>query len=270
MRTALFSIFVFSQACVAASPHEMAVGAQHEQICSATTLNIVGKFLGVEGFGVRQAGDGPGVVTAAACKKNPAKPQITIAAVAYDAGKDDAKTLVVMLLNESEQKVVASDRWEIGEDAGMRVESGSLWIDTAPYLLAKGVRAFGVDLTSGYIPHCGDGGSGAERTLYVQQGEKLRPIFGLTMSSWRFLQGGNPRCVGSDQASEVTIIENTDLSISVAKTSTNGYRDLIVQAVSSEDTGQPKGKKSFLYKLRYDGQRYRNQGLTKVLDQWQR
>ena len=190
--------------------------------------------------------------------------------MAYDAGKDDAKTLVVMLLNESEQKVVASDRWEIGEDAGMRVESGSLWIDTAPYLLAKGVRAFGVDLTSGYIPHCGDGGSGAERTLYVQQGEKLRPIFGLTMSSWRFLQGGNPRCVGSDQASEVTIIENTDLSISVAKTSTNGYRDLIVQAVSSEDTGQPKGKKSFLYKLRYDGQRYRNQGLTKVLDQWQR
>ena len=270
MRVALLPFFFFSQTCVAASPHEVAVGAQSEQICAATTLSILGKFLGVDGFDVRQAGDGPSIVTAAACKKNPAKPQITIAAVAYDAGKDDAKMLIVALINESERKVVASHRWEVGEDAGMRVESGSLWIDTAPYLLASGVRAFSVDLTSGYIPHCGDGGSGAERTLYVQQGEKLRPIFGLTMSSWHFLQGGNPRCVGSGQASDITTIESTDLSIGVANTSTNGYRDLVIKAVSSEDSGQAVGKQPFLYKARYDGQQYRSQGPTEGLDQWKR
>ena len=256
IRVALLPFCLLSQACLAASAHEMVVGAQSEQVCAATTLGMIGKFLGVERFGVRQAADNPEVITAAACKKNPAQPQITIASVAYEAGKDDTKTLVVALVNESERKVVASYRGEVGEDAAMRVDPGSLWIDSAPYVLAPGVRAFGVDLTSGYIPHCGDGGSGAERTLYVQQGEELRPIFGLTMSSWQFLQGGNPRCIGSDQASKATIIENTDLSISVANSSTNGYRDLVITAVTSEDGAQRAGKKSFLYKARYDGSDY--------------
>ena len=268
LRVALLPFCLLSQACIAASPHEMAVGAQSEQICAATTLNIIGRFLGVEGFGVRLTPDDAGIVTAAACKKNPAKPQITIAAVAYEAGKDDAKAFMVALLNESEGKVVASYQGEVGEDAGMRVDPGSLWIDGAPYVLAPGVRAFGVDLTSGYIPHCGDGGSGAERTLYVQQGDKLRPIFGLTMSTWHFLKGGNPRCIGSDQASEITIIENTDLSISVAKTSTNGYRDLVITAASSEDGGQGAGKQPFQYKVRYNGREYQSQGLTEGLDKW--
>lgn len=270
MRVALLPFCLLSHACLADSAHEMKVGAQREQICAASTLNIIGRFLRIEGFNVRQTTDDPGVVTAAVCKKNPAKPQITIAAVAYEAGKDDAKAFIVALLNESEGKIVANYRGEVGEDAGMRVDPGSLWIDSAPYVLAPGVRAFGVDLTSGYIPNCGDGGSGAERTLYVQQGEKLRPIFGLTMSTWHFLQGGNPRCIGSDQASEITIIENTDLSISVANTSTNGYKDLVITAASSEDGEQRVGKQSFLYKVRYDGREYRSQGLTEGLDKWKR
>ncbi len=258
LRVTFLTFLLLSQACAAASAHEMAVGAQSEQICAATTLNIIGKFLGVEWFNVRETGDDLGVVAAAACKKSPASPQLTIAAVAYEAGKEDAKAFIVAFVDESERKVVASYRGEIGEDAGMRVDKGSLWIDSAPYVLALGVQAFGVDLTSGYIPNCGDGGSGAERTLYVQESEHLRPIFGLTMSTWHYLQGGNPRCIDSDQASVTPIIENTDLSISVANSSTNGYRDLIITAISSED-GEPRVEKdSFLYKVRYNGREYSN------------
>ena len=264
----LLLVTLVAQVSIAASEHEMSVGAQKEQICSASTVDIVGKFLGIDGFRLELTGNAPRVIVAAACKKNPAMPQITIAAVAFDDGKDDAKAMVVALVDESARRVIASTRGEIDEDAGMRVDSGSLWIDTAPYTLAPGVRAFGVDLTSGYIPHCGDGGSGADRTLYVQEGKNLRPIFGLTMSYWRFVKGGNPRCMASDQANDDIVIENTDVSIGLASTITNGYRDLVVTATSSEDGGQRTEKKPFRYKVRYDGREFRSQGLTESFDKW--
>lgn len=120
IRAELLLFFLLPQACLGASAHEMAVGTQNVQICSATTLGIVGKFMGVERFGVRQTADDPEIVRAAACKKDPAKPQITIAAVAYEAGKEDTKIFVVAFVNESKRKVVASYRGDIAEDAGMR------------------------------------------------------------------------------------------------------------------------------------------------------
>lgn len=263
-------VALVSQASIAASEHEMFVGAQKEQICAASTLDIVGKFLGIDGFHLEQTGRGPRIIAAAACKKNPAAPRITIAAVAFNDGKDDAKATVVALVDESRRRVIASIRGEIGEDAAMRVESGSLWIDTAPYTLAPGIRAFGVDLTSGYIPHCGDGGSGADRTLYVQEGKNLRPIFGLTMSYWHFVKGGSPRCMSSAQARDDTVIQNTDVSISVANTVTSGYRDIVVTATSSEEGRSKTQKKPFLYKVRYDGREFPIQGLTDSFDKWNR
>lgn len=266
--SALLIVALVSQASIAASEHEMSVGAQKEQICTASTLGIVGKFLGIDGFRLERTGDDPRIIAAAACKKNPAAPQITIAAVAFNDGRDDEKATVVALIDESKRRVIASIRGEIGEDAGMRVDSGSLWIDTAPYTLAPGIRAFGVDLTSGYIPHCGDGGSGADRTLYVQDGKNLRPIFGLTMSYWRFVKGGNPRCMASDQTTEETEIDNTGVSINIASTVTNGYRDILVTATSSDDGGQRTKKKPFRYKVRYDGREFPSQGLAESFDKW--
>jgi hypothetical protein len=270
MRALLLFLALLPQLACAASAHEMAVGAQTDQICPASTLLTIGRFLGLEGLDVRRSPDARGLVTAAACKKNPGKPDTAFAAVAYDTGSEDAKALVIVLLRESDGKVLAHYQGEVGEDAGMRVDPGSLWIDTAPYLLSAGVRAFGVDITSGYIPHCGDGGSGATRTLYVQEGRQLRPIFSLTMSYWRFLRGGNSRCRGSDQDSEPTVIANTDLAIGLADTSTNGYRDLVVTAVTSDDGEQHTHRKLLRYTVRYDGREYRSQGLIESFDKWNR
>ena len=194
MRVLLLLITLVSQATFASTAHEMSVGAQSEQICSDKTLRAVGRFLGIEEFDVPRPPDFVGNVTAAACKSNPGKPGTVIAAVAYKAGQDDTKALVIALLRESDEKVMAHHRRDIGEDAAMRVDSGSLWIDTAAYTLSAGVRAFGLDITSGYIPHCGDGGSGAESTLYVQEGDELRPIFGLIMSYWHFNKGLSRPC----------------------------------------------------------------------------
>jgi hypothetical protein len=268
MRALLLLITLVSHATFASTPHEMSVGAQTEQICSDKTLRAVGRFLEIKEFDVTRSPDYAGKVTAAACRSNPGKPGTVIAAVAYNADQDDTKALVIVLLRESDGKVMAHHRSDIGEDAAMRVDSGSLWIDTAAYTLSTGVRAFGLDITSGYIPHCGDGGSGAERTLYVHEGNELRPIFGLTMSYWRFLRGGNPSCRANDQELETTVIATTRLTISLAGTSTNGYRDLIVTAVASADAEVPRRKRPFRYVVRYDGREYRSEGLVESFDKW--
>lgn len=245
MRSILLSLALVSQ-----------VGNATEQVCADSTMAIVGKFLGVEAFN-QVVGEAAPVIKAAACKKSPTKEQLTIATFAYDTGKEDAKAMVVALVDESKREVVASARSEISEDAAMRVDDDSLRIDTAPYTLAPGVWAFGIDLTSGYNPNCGGGGTGAERTLYVQQGQQLRPIFGLTMSSWNYIKGDSPRCTADPEAAENAVIENTDFSIGIDKTLTNGYRDLIISAVTYNE-GEPKPKAdSILYRVRYDGREYR-------------
>ena len=220
-------------------------------------MRIVGGFLSVEAFS-QEVGEVAPIIKAAACKKNPTDGRITIAAFAYDIGKQDAKAMVVALVDESTRDVVASFRSEVGEDAAMRVDIGSLRIDTAAYKLAPGVRAFGIDLTSGYNPNCGGGGTGAERTLYVQDGKLLRPIFGLTMSSWNYSKGDSPRCTSDPEEADNAVIENTDFSIAVDRTLTNGYRDLIIRADSYND-GETKPKASeILYRVRYDGREYRH------------
>ncbi|MCX7098339.1 MAG: hypothetical protein NTV43_10600 [Methylococcales bacterium] len=257
--------------CRASSEHEQSVGAQKEQFCSTKAVAVVGKFLGIDTFKLPPNGEYPNpdaIIAAAACKLNPANKKTTIAAMAYDAKKADAKALVIALLDEAQGKVIASYKSEIGEDAAMRVESGSLWIDTAAYNLQEGVRAFSVDITSGYIPHCGDGGFGAIRALYVQEKEAIRPILeGLTLSYWMFIQQGQSRCTGPD-APEQTIIENLDFSINVEKTKANGFNDLSITAVSSRDDGVKTKRKPFRFKLSYDGKKYPIDAMDKAFWQW--
>lgn len=269
LKLAGFSLpsLVFAGSCFSASQHELNVGAQKEQICSATTVRYVGKFLKIDALKISSRSDQASeesIVSAAACKATPQNAQIVLAAIAYDLGKENTKALIVALIDKSQGRVISSYRGEIDEDAAMRVTSGSLWIDTAPYDLAPGVRAVGLDVTSGYIANCGDGGTGATRMLFVREGGKLRPVLeGLTMSYWTFIQQARSRCVNSDDAPETSIIENTDLSIAVDDTSTNGYRDLIVTAVSSRDDGKKIGGAPFRYRLHYDG---RNYSIKKMID----
>lgn len=279
MRALLIAICCLSQMIAfanlghAASEHEMSVGAQKEQICSASTIDIVGKFLQIEAFKIPPRGYSPNakaIIASAACKASPNNKQISIVAIAYESDKENTKAFIVALVDESKRAVISSLQSEIGEDAAMRVESGSLWIDTAPYRLSSNVRAFGVDLTSGYIPHCGDGGSGADRTLYVQEGARLRPILGATMSYWSFIQGGNPRCMAYDKVPSETVIENIDLTISVASTTTNGYRDIIVTAFRSRDDAKPARNQLFRYTLHYDGNEYPTKDMTERFYKWYR
>ena len=228
------------------SAHEEHVGAQEEQICTGAQLDVVSRFLKLPAvpddadrgyFNVPQ-----GTIMAAACKRRPEQPGVTLVALAWQADKPASaadepgtKSLLIAAMDEAQGRVLASRRETIEEDASVRVDSGSLWIDTAAYTLAPGVRAFGVDFTSGYIPHCNDGFTGAIRTLYVQEGAAIRPISApLTISGWEILKR-NDRC-GNDPGP--TVIEYDVASISVAPTSTNGWHDLIVTNTGThEETG---------------------------------
>lgn len=250
---------LWAPCCVAQSAHEKSVGGQTEQICTPSLIASISNYLKLPALVSTSDSGGAveSVLVAAACKVDPANRGQTLVAVAYDAGEDHEKNLVVALVDGTRNKVVADYQGRIDEDAVTQVESGSLWIDTAPYLLAPGVRAFGLDVTSGYTPNCGDGGTGAERSLFVQSGKQIRPVLeGLTMSSWQFVQRGRDRCNGQVATDTPSIIQHTTLTLRMGVRSHNGYRDLDVAVMSGRDGGKPLSKSLVHYTLHYDGSKY--------------
>lgn len=265
-----------------ASQEPMEAGVQHAQLCKPDDIDAVSDFLGLPDLELKAGNDEPGrsTLVAAACKADPVKPGQTIVAVAYDAGVQYSKALVIAMLDNRRQQVLASYRGEIGEDAAMTIQEGSLWIDTANYALADSVQAFAVDVISGYSPNCGDGGLGASRSLYVRDGKRLRPVLtDLTMQYWQFISRGNDRCNSMTPPDTQTITGYTTLSLAMATTVSHGYHDLIVTALFSRDDNKPVhnydnnpcGLTPFHYRLHYDGKEYRRDGFDQALhcgDRW--
>jgi hypothetical protein len=255
-----FCLLIFTVSCCEAqSAHELHVGAQEEQVCTAPLIETVSNFLNVPDIVLKyQVGEpSSSVLVAAACKVNPAVPRETFVAIAYDGGEEYEKNLVLAAVDTSRNRVIADYRGRIDEDAALRVESGSLWIDTAAYMLAPGVRAFGLDVTSGYTPNCGDGGLGAQRSLYVREGKHIRPVLQyIYMSSWQFIQRGQDRCNSPADPKTRAIIEYTNLTLSIGPGLSHGYHDLRVTASSYRDDGEPSGAPLRHHVLHYDGKTY--------------
>jgi hypothetical protein len=145
-----------------AAPMSAALAADAALDCPPPVLAALGRELKVAHFAVGQDNfgkDPAGVLVAATCKRMPDDPRLTLA-------------------------------------AATQVNGGSLRFDTAPYELAPGVRAFGLDIFS-EDPSCGEGGTGPVRTLYVRAGRTLRPVLeGLAVDQWWYLRGNQPRCSG--------------------------------------------------------------------------
>jgi hypothetical protein len=246
-----------SGAC-AATDHEQAVGAQLEQLCDARTLATVGRFVQVANFvepKLGQAPDAGAVVAAAACRAAPAYHGRLVAAV-YRSGHQDDPMLVIALVDSTTGQVGPSFRGNLDTDAAVRIVSGSLWLDTGAWDLAPGVRAFGLDVTSG-LPHgCAGVGSGARRSLFVSQGRFIRPVLqDLPMSEWALIQRGKSACTDSS-APELTITENFTTTLGLAPTSTRGYRDLAVTGTASRDDGHLEERPALRSVLKWDGRVY--------------
>jgi hypothetical protein len=88
--------------------------------CAAPVLALLAKQLQVDHFvpGRNAFGSDPaGVILSTTCKRMPSDPRLTLAAVAWDAGRTDSKSLVLAIVDEASAAVVASMKDEIYEDA---------------------------------------------------------------------------------------------------------------------------------------------------------
>jgi len=241
----------------AVSEHELNVGAQVEQLCDTRSLAAVGRFVGVANFKEPALGheaDSTAMVAAAACRAVPAAHGRLVAA-AYRSGHQDDLLLVIAQIDAA-GNVGAAFKGAMDGDPALRIVSGSLWLDTAAYDLAPGVRAFGLDVTSGAPRSCSGMGSGARRSLFVAQGRFIRPVLqDLPMSEWSLIQRGRSACTDSS-APELTITENFAARLSLAPTSTRGWRDLVVTGVASRDDSHPDDRPPFSATLTWDGRIY--------------
>jgi hypothetical protein len=191
---------------------------------------------------------------AATCKSAPDDPARTLAALAYPADGAQVKTLVVAVVDTRSARVVRSYQQDVTEDAAVMVGADSLSLDTARYQLAPGVRAFGLRFNSDARgASCADGIWRDELTLFVPDGESLRPVLkGLAMNRSRARQG----CFGNGGGT--LVYDEARLSIALAPTRTKGYADLEVSA-SIRRNGEGAAKVERL-SLRYDGEEYRISG----------
>lgn len=233
-----------------------------QQPCGAKTFEQVGAYLKVDDFRPRSD---DGVVVAAACKRWTGKERFLLGAFAYESPRDGVKNLVVMVISDRRGTVVGAFRSTIEEDSATLLGDGSLRLDTAAYDLAPGVRAFGVDVGSDYIPHCAQGGAGPYRTLYVLEAGRLGSIMNaMATSAWRFDDKTSSTC-DPDPAPVV----NYDFTITVDKAVTNGYADLLVTAIGRRDDGKKTGRAPFRYRLRYDGKQYPVEMMMGEFSAWQ-
>lgn len=255
--------------CRAASDHEKAVGAQLEQLCDARTLATLGRALQVPNFKEPELGhdaDANAVVAAAACRAAPTYGGRLVAA-AYRSGHDNDLLLAIVVLGAGGQ-AGATFKGNLESDAAVKIVSGSLWLDTTAYDLAPGVRAFGLDITSGLPRGCAAGGSGARRSLFVSQGRFIRPVLqDLPMSEWNLIQRGKSACTDGS-APDLTVTENFSATLGLATTSTRGYRDLVVAGTASRDDGRTDERPVLRTSLKWDGRIYSTDEQQRAWADW--
>lgn len=196
-------------------------------------------------------------VVTSACKLWSYDRTTTLAALAYDEGVADQKTVIVAALNKA-MKVTAVYKKIVEEGVGDTYGPGSFTLDTAKYDLAPKVRAFGVRFTS-FSPGANAANSYSTDylTLFVQDQKSLRPVFTEYMEYQNALNG----LIGFPTGHE--FIESGARSISVSRSSTHGYADLIVTDTITYDGNEEdrppdvKGEGRMEKQVyRYDGVRY--------------
>jgi hypothetical protein len=194
------------------------------------------------------------MVAASACRAAPAYHGRLVAA-AYRSGHEDELLLVIAVIDGAGQ-VTSSFKANLDGDPAVKIVSGSLWLDTSAYDLAPGVRAFGLDITSGLPRGCAEVGSGARRSLFVSQGRFIRPVLqDLPMSEWALIQRGKSACTDTS-APDLTITETFTATLGMAPSATRGYHDLAVTGTAARDDDRVDERPPFHAVLKWDGRVY--------------
>lgn len=173
-------------------------------------------------------------------------------------GGSNANTTPIELaiVDASAGRIIASGDAQISSAMlNPDLDNTSLRLDTADYQLAPGIRAFGVDAGSGYTANCGDGTIGPSRSLYVRDGDRIRPgLQGLGLSySMTMQQGAADRChVKATGLPDVT--EKWTVTIAIARTMSHGWNDLLIRRDFSVNAEPPAAHCQAT--LHYDGKQY--------------
>ncbi|QTD93923.1 multidrug ABC transporter ATPase [Burkholderia anthina] len=242
---------------LAAAP---AAQAADTQPCDDATLVAVARWAGITNARLA-ARDTDRLVVASACKAMPNAPETTIVAAAFDSlpkskNPDDSNKLQVVALVEG-GKVVAAERSVVEEDAATEIGEHSYQIDTAPYRLSPDVRAFGVVFTSSARgPSCPDADASEELTLWVREGNRIRPVFGTNRYGWVAVEGEACGPGVGDASSE-----EARMTIAVEKTSSHGFADLSITAHITKTQRKDgdyadTGKRTARTIVHYDGKTY--------------
>ena len=230
---------------LALAPAARAMGGQD---CAPEDLAPVDAWLAAnEGHGDEAT---PPTLAASACVVSPVDKGVLIVAAAYDRGTAYAKDFIAALVDRRAARVRSVFKGAIDEDASMSVLQGSLRIDTARYDLAAGVRAFGVDVSSGKSgPRCAEASFGAGRTLFVPDGTSLRPVLSsVLLESWQLVSGNICPSIGDDSDA---VMEHTATTISLSPHASHGFADLVLTTIRDS---VPQRRTSVV--LRYNGSTY--------------
>jgi len=204
--------------------------ARQAQPCDSALLDSLATQLDQHGWAVPR-GHADRLLVAAACKPWPDDSNLSVVTLAYRDAEDSEpvgeRTLNWLVAKVDTATGQLRERYDayLEEDAELEVNADSLWLDTARYHLAPGVRAFGVVVRSvARGASCPDAGFHDLLTLVMPDGSKLKPVFSTYLSSWSTVKGTS--CVmDSDFESE-----QADLTLSIGSKQSHGYADLVVTA----------------------------------------
>jgi hypothetical protein len=249
MKLLLLPLIVFLNSTSAAAK-------SNDNKCSKEIYAAVKRHLGINSFLPRDQG---GTVVAEACKPWPYDKGVVLAVMVYDKAAEYEKSLVVAVLDRNSRRVIASYQDVVNEDAVTEAGEGSFQLDTAKYQLSANLRAFGLRFTSSARgPNCAEGANWDELTLFIQEKDRLRPVFRQPTQFQELLRG----CIGSATGHDVW--EYGRRTISVADTKSNGLADLLITETITVDGNvepMPKDidakKRARSYLMKYDGKEYR-------------
>lgn len=255
--------------------HWMDASPQRTEI--GTNLRLWGTLLAEPtglNFGNGGVPHGRGDILSFASKPYPQNPDLTLVTLYHNWPQPDATAItrgqqrdvnnpddvgfLVLLVDTARKKILRRYAGREIVDAGVRIWDDSLSLDTARYVLAPGVRAFGVRKGIGHSPCAADGFSNDFLNLFVEDGaDAFRPVLeDLAMHRGHLLQGS---LCGANN--EPVIWEYVRLVLSVEPTRHEGWADLRVTANRSRDSGGspdllPVQRKGVVGMLRRQGGRY--------------
>ena len=214
--------------------------------------------------------DGEGPLVAAACKPWPDDKAQSVVALAYVRPGDEGvaqgeRSLALLVAKVDGRSGALLERYDstLDEDAATEVSGGSLWLDTARYHLAPGVRAFGLVFDStARGASCPDGGSDEELTLFALDGKALRPVLKAYLSEWTTIKG--TLCVNDPDF----MTESAKVTLDLARTSSNGFADLVLAAkVTGDSAAGEKYLRTVRKTLKYDGKQYPHETFPRFWEQ---